>query len=222
MSLSPFLRLNRLTKSHTQGLLKKQTVFHLHADFNIDQPAVIGMMGANGAGKTTLLELIAGNDSPTSGHVLCHGQDIHKVKYQQRGRVVKHHRQPNHTRKFKQPLKPDFLLESALHKEPLIHLFDEPDMGDWYISLLFDKFRTLKEQGHLVFFCVHPLSVSDLGLVRDVCDHYIFAQEGSFRQVPDFETLLKDEQVRDYLGPLAHQMDAAQVDAAGRPRPEVP
>lgn len=216
MSLSPFLRINRLTKSHTQGLLKKQTVFRLHADFNIDEPAVIGMLGANGAGKTTLLELIAGNDIPTSGQIFCHGQDIHKVKFRQRGRVVKHHRQPNHTRKFKQPLKPDFLLEPARYSEPMIHLFDEPDMSDWYISLLFDKFRTLKEQGHLVFFCVHPLSVSDLGLVRDVCDHYIFAQEGSFRQIPDFETLLEDDQVRDYLGPLAPEMGTARTKGLGQ------
>ena len=207
MSFSPFLRINRLTKSHKQGLLRKQTVFHLNADFNIDQPAVVGMLGANGAGKTTLLELIAGNDTPTSGQVFCHGQDIHKVKYAHRKRIVKHHRQPNHTRRFKQPLKPSFLLEPACHAEPMIHLFDEPDMGDWYISLLFDKFRGLKEQGHLVFFCVHPLSVPDLRLVRDVCDHFIFAQEGSFRQVPSFDLLLKDDQVREYLGPLATQID---------------
>ena len=193
-------------------------MFHLQADFNIDEPAIVGMLGANGAGKTTLLELIAGNDTPTSGNVLCHGQDIHKVKYMQRGRIVKHHRQPNHTRKFKQSLKPDFMLEPARHNEPKIHLFDEPDMGDWYISLLFDKFRALKEQGHLVFFCAHPLSVSDLGLVRDVCDHYVFAQEGSFRQVTDFEMLMKDDQVRDYFGSLAEQMDAADLASAGRRR----
>lgn len=217
MSFSPFLRINRLTKSHTQGVLRKQTVFRLNADFNIDQPAIVGMLGANGAGKTTLLELIAGNDMPTSGNVFCHGQDIHKVKYLQRGRIVKHHRQPNHTRQFKQPFKPSFLLEPARHTEPMIHLFDEPDMSDWYIPILFDKFRSLKERGHLVFFCVHPASASDLRLVRDVCDHYIFAQEGSFRQLPNFETLLKDDEVRDYLGPLTERMNAAPGGAASRP-----
>jgi ABC-type Na+ transport system ATPase subunit NatA len=209
MSSSPFLRLDQLAKSHTQGRFRKKVVFQLHADFHIDEPAIVGMLGANGAGKTTLMELIAGNDTPTSGSVMCHGQNIHKVKYGQRGHVVKHHRQPNHTRRFKQSFTPNFLLEPARYREPMIHLFDEPDMGDWYISLLFDKFRALKEKGHLVFFCVHPLSVADLGLVRDVCDHYIFAQDGRFRQLPDFGDLLRDAQVRNYLGPIAYQMDGS-------------
>jgi ABC-type Na+ transport system ATPase subunit NatA len=208
MSFSPFLHVNQLTKSHTQGRIRKHTVFRLQAELMVHEPAIVGMLGPNGAGKTTLLELIAGNDTPTSGKVFCQGQDIHKVKYKQRGRVVKHHRQPNHTRRFRQPLKPSFFLEPARHNEPMIHLFDEPDMGDWYISLLFDKFRSLKEKGHLVFFCVHPLSVADLGLVRGVCDHYIFAQDGNFRQLPDFDLLMKDHAVRDYLGPIAVQMDA--------------
>jgi ABC-type Na+ transport system ATPase subunit NatA len=205
MSTVPFLQINQLTRSHTQGLLRKQTVFRLQADFTLARPAIVGMLGANGAGKTSLMELIAGNDTPTSGNVLCHGQDIHRVKYLQRGRVVKHHRQPNHTRRFRQPLKPNFLLEPAHHHEPTIHLFDEPDMGDWYISILFDKFRSLKQSGHLVFFCVHPLSVGDLELIRDVCDHYVFAQNGESRQLSDFDMLLQDGQVRDCLGPIADE-----------------
>jgi ABC-type Na+ transport system ATPase subunit NatA len=207
MTDAPYLQIHRLTKSHTEGRIRKRTVFKLQADFSIDQPAIVGLLGANGAGKTTLLELIAGNDTPSSGSIFCHGQNMHKVKYRQRSRIVKHHRQPNHTRRFRQPLTPSMFLEPARYDEPMIHLFDEPDMGDWYISLLFDKFRSLKEKGHLVFFCVHPLSVADLGLVRDVCDRYVFAQNGSFRQIPDFDVLLKDDQVREYLGPLASQID---------------
>ena len=55
MSTSPFLRINQLTKSYTQGQFRKKIVFQLQADFNIDKSAIIGMLGANGTGKATLM-----------------------------------------------------------------------------------------------------------------------------------------------------------------------
>lgn len=170
--------------------------------------AIVAMVGPNGAGKTTLFELIAGNEMPTSGQVICHGQDIHRVKYGQRRRMVNHHRQAHDARKFKRPFTPEFLLEPACNRTPMIHLYDEPDMNDWYIRLLFDRFRELKSQGHLVFFCVHPANAAHLKLIRMICDEYIFVQDGSFKRLPDFDALLGDSQVRDYLGPIANTTES--------------
>ena len=36
----------------------------------------IGLIGDNGAGKTSLLRLLCGLETPDSGQVLCHGQDL--------------------------------------------------------------------------------------------------------------------------------------------------
>lgn len=202
MNSSPLLCVRQVTKAYVQGSFKKKIIFELNADFDIPDPAIVGMIGPNGAGKTTLLELIAGNHAPTTGQVICHGQNIHQVKYGERRFVVNHHRQAHQNYKFKRSLKPDFLLESAKAQDPMIHLFDEPDMADWYIGLLFNKFRELKSQGHLVVFCVHPATVAHLELMRIVCDEYIFARDGTFKRLPDFDALLGDPQVMDYFGPV--------------------
>lgn len=46
---------------------------------------LVGLMGASGAGKSTLLEILNGNLSPTQGHVLLNGIDIHQNPEQIRG-----------------------------------------------------------------------------------------------------------------------------------------
>ena len=207
MNSSPLLRVRQLTKAFVQGMFRKKTVFELNADFDIPRPTIVGMIGPNGAGKTTLLELIAGNHAPTTGQVICSGQNIHNVKYGERRFIVNHHRQAHQNYKFKQSRKPDFLLDSANARDPMIHLFDEPDMADWYIGLLFNKFRELKSQGHLVVFCVHPATAAHLELIRIICDEYIFVQDGSFQRFADFDALLGDLQVREYLGPIAIRTD---------------
>jgi hypothetical protein len=203
MNSLPFLHLKNLGRVHAQGRFSKQTVFQLQANFEIKGAAIIAMVGPNGAGKTTLFELIAGNDVPTSGQVICHGQDMHRVKYGQRRFMVNHHRQPHHVRKLKRQFTPEFLLEPARHGTPMIHLYDEPDMGDWYIGLLLDSFCALRAKGHLVVFCVHPSKPVHLNLIRDVSDHYIFAEAGTFRHFASFDTLLADPQATDYFVPLA-------------------
>jgi branched-chain amino acid transport system ATP-binding protein len=42
----------------------------------IEQDAIVGMIGGNGAGKTTFLNLITGYLKPTSGTIRCEGRDI--------------------------------------------------------------------------------------------------------------------------------------------------
>ena len=80
----PLLRVERLAKRYTRGLLQSEVTFALTADFTVDGPGVIGVMGPNGSGKTTLFELITGGNAPTAGRVLVNGQDIHAVRYRER------------------------------------------------------------------------------------------------------------------------------------------
>ncbi len=103
----PLLRVERLAKQYTRGLISKQVTFSLAADFTIDKPCVVGVMGPNGSGKTTLFELITGSNLPTAGRVLVDGQDIHQVRTRERDRLAIHYHQSYQVRSF-QRSRPDF------------------------------------------------------------------------------------------------------------------
>jgi ABC-type Na+ transport system ATPase subunit NatA len=203
---TPLLRVENLAKQYTRGLVGKQVTFSLAADFTVDGPQVIGVMGPNGSGKTTLFELITGSNLPTSGRVLVNGQDIHQVRTRERDRLAIHYHQSYQVRHF-QRSKPDFLLEHAGTPAPLIHLFDEPQFNtqDGYIGFMLDFFRRLRGEGKLVFLCLHPNEPYHVDILRDVCERFIFVQKGVVTQAPDFDTLVADERVRSYLGALAPQ-----------------
>ena len=82
------LRVENLRKVYTRGVLARTPTFMLEADFTVDRPCIVGVLGPNGSGKTTLFELITGSNQPTAGRVLCAGQDIHRVRYRERARLL--------------------------------------------------------------------------------------------------------------------------------------
>ncbi len=99
MSEQPILSVKKLTKVYRRSLYSREETFRLEADFTIETPQIVGVMGPNGSGKTTLFELITGSNQPTSGDVICCGQNIHRVKYRQRDRLAIHyHQHPRTTR----------------------------------------------------------------------------------------------------------------------------
>ena len=200
---APLLEVSGLRKVYSRGLWARQETFRLEADFVIEEPAIVGMMGPNGSGKTTLFELITGSNSPSAGRVLCLGHDVHKIKYRERDRLAIHYHQSYQVRRFKKT-RPSFLLESAGSDYPMVHLFDEPQFNtqDGYIGFMLDFFRKLRAEGRLVFLCVHPNEPFHLDILREICERYIFVQKGRLSHAPDFETLVSQDAVRDYLGDL--------------------
>ncbi len=200
---TPLLEVDGLRKVYTRGFLKKQETFRLEADFTIEEPAIVGLMGPNGSGKTTLFELITGSNSPTAGEVRCLGQNVHNIKYRERDRLAIHYHQSYQVRHFKKT-RPNFMLESAVSEYPMIHLFDEPQFNtqDGYIGFMLDFFRKLRAEGRLVFLCVHPNEPFHLEILREICERYIFVREGRLSQAPDYESLIAQPAVRDYLGAL--------------------
>ncbi len=200
---TPLLEVDRLRKVYTRGFLNKQETFRLEADFTIEEPAIVGLMGPNGSGKTTLFELITGSNSPSAGEVRCRGQNVHNIKYRERDRLAIHYHQSYQVRHFKKT-RPNFLLESAASDYPMIHLFDEPQFNtqDGYIGFMLDFFRKLRAEGRLVFLCVHPNEPFHLDILREICERYIFVCDGRLSQAPDYETLIARPAVRDYLGDL--------------------
>lgn len=201
---TPMLQVERLVKEYRRGVFHKQTTFRLEADFTIQGPGIVGMMGPNGSGKTTLFELITGSNQPSSGRVLCAGQDIHQVRTRERDRLAIHYHQSYQVRHFHRR-KPDFLLQPARSDYPLIHLFDEPQFNtqDGYIGFMLDFFRRLRDEGRLVFVCVHPNEPFHLDILREICERFVFVLQGRLTLAGDFAALLGSPGVRDYLGALA-------------------
>ena len=206
---APLLRVERLQKQYQRGWLKRQTTFSLEADFEVEGPAIMGVMGANGAGKTTLFELITGGNLPTDGRVLVSGQDIHQVRYRERDRLALHYHQSYQVRSFKRN-RPNFMLEHAGSERAQVHLFDEPQFNtqDGYIGFMLEFFRRLRAQGKLVFLCLHPNEPVHMDILAEVCERYIFVHKDAthvsrLMHAPSLPELARDERVRAYLGRLA-------------------
>jgi ABC-type Na+ transport system ATPase subunit NatA len=205
----PLLQVQGLVKRYRRGWPRARTTFELQADFRIDGPAVVGVMGANGAGKTTLFELITGGNRPSAGRVLVQGQDIHRVRYGERDRVALHYHQSYQLRSFQRRL-PAFLLEPARSDRARVHLFDEPQFNtqDGYIGFMLDFFRQLRGEGKLVFLCLHPNEPVHMDILAESCDRYIFVQKDPARVsrllfAPTLGELVRQAPVAAYLGRLA-------------------
>jgi ABC-2 type transport system ATP-binding protein len=197
---APLLVLDGVRKEYTRGWLRREVTFSVEADLTFPEPAIVGMMGANGAGKTTLFELMTGSRPPTSGRVLCLGQDVSGVKRRERDRLAVHYHQSYQLRRVART-KPDVLLAPAVSRTPVVHLFDEPQFStqDGYIGFMLDFFRRLRRNGRLVFVCLHPTEAYHLDILRDLCERFVFVAEGRAWHVPDFTTLMADDHVRAYL-----------------------
>lgn len=201
---TPMLQVRNLQKTYNRGVIRKRETFRLEANFTVEDAQIVGVMGPNGSGKTTLFELITGSNQPTAGDVLCAGQNIHDVKYRQRDRLAIHYHQSYQVRHFSKT-RPSFMLEKPISDYPMIHLFDEPQFNtqDGYIGFMLDFFRKLRADGRLVFLCVHPNEPFHVKIMREICQRYIFVQKGTVRQAADYDTLLQQPGVTDYLGALA-------------------
>lgn len=201
--MTNMLEVRDLEKVYHRGRFDRTPTFRLTADFKIPNAGIVGMMGPNGSGKTTLFELITGSNAPTSGEVLVNGKNIHKVRTDQRDRLAIHYHQSYQVRHFRSFV-PNALLEPAGSDYPVLHLFDEPQFNtqDGYIGFMLDFFRRLRDEGRLVFLCVHPNERFHLEIVEEICQSFIFVEKGSVTPMPDYKSLLAHVPAQAYLGNL--------------------
>ncbi|NRB17779.1 MAG: ATP-binding cassette domain-containing protein [Rhodobacteraceae bacterium] len=201
--MSAMLEVKGLQKTYFKGRFDRTPTFQLGADFVIEKPAIVGMMGPNGSGKTTLFELITGSNSPTAGEVRVQGKNIHHVRTDQRDRLAIHYHQSYQVRSFRS-LKPNVLMQPADSDYPVVHLFDEPQFNtqDGYIGFMLDFFRKLRADGRLVFLCVHPNERFHLEILQEICEQFIFVQKGVVTQHDSYDDVLNYQPARDYLGQL--------------------
>jgi len=200
---APLLRVDSLVKRyHAPGWPRRET-FRLDADFTVDAPSTIGLLGPNGSGKTTLFELVTGSNVPSAGRVLVEGRDIHRIRYRERDRLAIHYHQSYQVRAFRKTV-PSFLLERAGRDRPRVHLFDEPQFAiqDGYIGFMLAFFARLRREGNVVFLCVHPNEPFHLEILREVCGRFLFVNRGTVAELADFDALVAHESARTYLGTL--------------------
>lgn len=204
------LTVNNLEKIYTRSRFDRTPTFRLKANFSIEKPCIVGMMGPNGSGKTTLFELITGSNTPTAGNVLVDGNNIHNVRTDERDRLAIHYHQSYQVRHFSSMM-PNFLLNKAGSDYPKVHLFDEPQFNtqDGYIGFMLDFFRKLRAEDRLVFLCVHPNEKFHLEILQEICGQFIFIQSGEVSTHSDFENLTRKSAVKNYLGKLLAQEHAA-------------
>lgn len=207
--MAPMLEVNKLEKIYRKGRFDRAPAFHLTADFRIERPAVVGMMGPNGSGKTTLFELITGSNTPTRGEVQVMGRNIHRIRTDQRDRLAIHYHQSYQVRHFRSWM-PNVLLQPAGSDYPIVHLFDEPQFNtqDGYIGFMLDFFRRLRSEGKLVFLCVHPNERFHLEILQEVCERFVFVQNGTVTCLQDYDALTAFEPAQTYLGGLLKERAA--------------
>lgn len=201
---APLLALEGVRKIYRRGVIDRTPAFQLSVDRSFDKPEIVGVMGPNGAGKTTLFEMIAGSNAPTEGQVRVAGQDIQRVRYHQRDRLAIHYHQSYQVRKFRKT-KPSLLLDQPRSSYPLVHLFDEPQFNtqDGYIGFMLDFFRRLRQEGRLVFVCLHPTAAFQLEILNEICERFLFVSGGQVAEYATFAETTAQPNVRSYLGALA-------------------
>jgi len=195
------LHVDKVKKEYARGLLNRKVTFSLTADLKFEKPEIVCLMGANGSGKTTLFEIISGSNSPTRGKITCLGQNMHNIKYRQRDRVAIHYHQSYQVRRIKR-LKPNIILETAGSSYPVIHLFDEPQFNtqDGYIGFMINFFRKLREDGKLVFICLHPMENFHLQIVEEISERFLFVHKGEVSEFSSWDIFIASDDVRAYLG----------------------
>lgn len=203
MTDSALLDVKSLEKLYYRGLFDRTPTFSLKANFSVKKPEIIGVMGPNGSGKTTLFELITGSNRPSSGTVICNGQNVHDVRYGERDRLAIHYHQSYQVRNFKRR-KPSILMQKANSDYPLVHLFDEPQFNtqDGYIGFMLDFFRKLRSENRVVFVCMHPNEPFHIDILKDVCERFLFINKGNLFQAENLNQLLEDQAAAEYLGKL--------------------
>lgn len=201
--MTVMLEVSNLEKVYRKGVIDRTPTFRLTADFRIETPCIVGMMGPNGSGKTTLFELITGSNTPTAGTVHVAGRDIHKVRTDERDRLAIHYHQSYQVRHFRS-IKPNVFLQTAGSDYPLLHLFDEPQFNtqDGYIGFMLDFFRRLRSEGRLVFLCVHPNEQFHLEILHEICERFVFVHNGTVTPLRDWSSVLGHDPARAYLGDL--------------------
>jgi len=77
----PLIEFKNVKKEYLVGDIKIAALEN--CSFSIDQGELVVILGSSGAGKTTILNLLGGMDSPSEGHIIVDGNNLHKYNKKQ-------------------------------------------------------------------------------------------------------------------------------------------
>jgi ABC-type sugar transport system ATPase subunit len=86
--VTALLKVDRLVKRYRAPGWSGEVTFRLAADFEVDAPRTIGLLGPNGSGKTTLLRALAGAVRPAAGEIALLGSPIQSFRTVEVARLV--------------------------------------------------------------------------------------------------------------------------------------
>jgi ABC-type Na+ transport system ATPase subunit NatA len=69
---------------------------------------------------------------------------------------------------------------------------------------MLDFFRKLRNDGRVVFLCLHPTEPFHLQILRETCERFIFVNGGRITEAASIDALAAHEAVRTYLGRVPH------------------
>ncbi len=201
--MADLLRTQSLRKEYRRSRWARAPSFVLQADLAFVEPAIIGVLGPNGSGKTTLFELITGSNAPTAGSVQVGGQDIHRVRRNQRGQLARHYHQSYQIRRFRS-WKPDAdararsarrgagasVRRAAAEYAGRLH---------WFHVALFSETAAARP---VALRLPAPTGTWQLDLLREIAESFVFVEHGQVTRHPTFEDLVRVPGARDYLGHL--------------------
>src|SRR5678816_2822884 len=80
--MAAFLRFQNLSKSYSEGDVRRVVLQNAHAEFQAGE--ITAILGKSGSGKSTLLNLISGIDAPDSGQIWVDDKDLTKLSERDR------------------------------------------------------------------------------------------------------------------------------------------
>lgn len=81
----PIIETTKISKIYQMGEVEVHALSNV--DLRINEGEFVAIVGASGSGKSTLMHIIGILDTPTSGEVLLHGEDVSELTSEERARL---------------------------------------------------------------------------------------------------------------------------------------
>ena len=165
-------------------------------DFDVKKGDVISIIGASGSGKSTLLRCVNLLETPTSGDILYHGENV-------TGKSVNAAKYRSHVnakpRQLSGGQKQRVAIARALAMNPVVLLFDEPTsaLDPEMVGEVLSVMQDLAHEGMTMLVVTH-----EMAFARDVSERVVFMHEGVILEQGSPEAIFGDpqhQQTKDFL-----------------------
>ena len=182
-------------------------------DFDVKKGDVISIIGASGSGKSTLLRCVNLLETPTSGDILYHGENVtgksvNAAKYRSHvGMVFQSFNLFNNMtpyvnakpRQLSGGQKQRVAIARALAMNPEVLLFDEPTsaLDPEMVGEVLSVMQDLAHEGMTMLVVTH-----EMAFARDVSERVVFMHEGVILEQGSPEAIFGDpqhQQTKDFL-----------------------